>query len=296
MQMNLCFCIDENYVCQLGAVLLSLVDTNSNNCIDIYVMTTKLSDKSKDRLLLTIRDVDNFNLFFVDSTDERVGNLKAGGHISSATYIRFDIPDLLSQLDKVLYLDADLVICDDLTEFWSVNIESYFVAAIENPFFDRYKSLNMKPSSGYFNAGVLLINSKLWREHNVKTQALDFLNKNKEKAIMFDQDALNSVFKGQWLKLPLRWNLQTIYLRRRNDLPLLKSEIKGAFEKPGIVHYSSSSKPWDSLDPHPLNYLFKKYAEIFGSQKKPFTIKKFIRSLGKYCYLKIIYTLQLKFN
>lgn len=289
---KVCFCIDENYVCQLGAVLYSLVETNNHNRVDIYVISSQVSEVAKLRLTDVVKAVDNFSITFVDSKDKEVQSLEAGGHISAATYMRFEVPVLLSELDKVLYLDADLIIADDLGEFWNVDISRSFVGAVENPFFDRYISLGMTHDMGYFNAGVLLMNLTLWREKSIKEQALNFLVSNKIQCLMFDQDALNAVFKGEWTPVNLRWNLQTSYLRGRSRLPRLSSEIKSAYEQPGIVHYSSSSKPWNWLDAHPLRYLYKKNARIFGEAKIHTSLFGHIRAVFKYMYLKAIFFYQ----
>ena len=293
MSINICFCIDENYVCQLGAVLLSLVDSNKQNNVNVFVLSNGVTEQSKQRLAKTIENIESFTINFVDSQDKTVNELEAGGHISSATYIRFEIPTLLTQLDKVFYLDADLVITDDLTEFWNVELEDNYVAAVENPFFDRYKPLGISPQFGYFNAGVLLMNLNRWRESNIKTQAVDFLNKNKTECVMFDQDALNAVFQGKWKKVPLRWNLQTIYLQRKKDLPELKEEITNAYNSPGIIHYSSSSKPWDFLDPHPKSYIFHQYEKLFGKQRRDINFIMRIRSIVKYIFRRACYLYQL---
>ena len=290
---NVCFCIDENYVCQLGAVLGSLVESNHQNNLDIYVLSNGVAKASKSRLATVIDGVDKFSITFVDSQDENVQELEAGGHISAATYIRFEVPSLLSKLDKVLYLDADLVVADDLSEFWNVDVTNHYVAAVENPFFDRYESLGMDAKQGYFNAGVLLMNLNRWRADDVKAKAIDFLKINKRDCLMFDQDALNVVFKGLWLPVSLRWNLQTSYLRGRKRLPKLMGEIKAAYYHPGIVHYSSSSKPWDILDPHPLRFLYEKFESDFGKPKGNNTSLGSIRSLTKWFYLKLVYKYQL---
>ena len=293
MTINVCFCIDENYVCQLGAVLFSLVESNQHNNVDIYVLSNQVTEKSKARLADTVNSIEKFNLTFIDSQDKSVQKLEAGGHISSATYIRFEIPTLLPQINKIFYLDADLVITDDLTEFWETELNGNYVAAVENPFFNRYESLNIERSSGYFNAGVLLMNLIRWREDNIQQKAVNFLNENKVQCVMFDQDALNAVFKGQWVKVPLRWNLQTIYLRRRKDLPLQCNEILTAYKSPGIIHYSSSSKPWDFLDPHPKAHLFDHYAKVFGSSNKRTTLFEKLRRVIRIVYVRCIYLYQL---
>lgn len=292
---NLCFCIDENYATKLAAVLSSLKFSNRENKCCIYVITPGLSDKSQRIVKSSISDVDSFNLYFVESDDSDLNNMKAGGHISSATYIRFDIPRLLPEIDKVLYLDADLVIEDDLTKFWEVDIEGNYFAAIENPFFDRWESLSISREYGYFNAGVLLMNLTKLRHDDIKAQAIKYLSDNKELCKMFDQDALNVVCKGQWVKVDIRWNLQTSYLRKRKSLPeCQQKEVLNALNAPGIIHYSSSSKPWDCLDAHPKSIRFLMHYRNFDNIKCKVGIISLVRLVVRYCYVKLVFVYQLK--
>lgn len=288
---NLCFCIDENYVVMLGAVFESIKVSNAHNDVCIYVLTRGVSGASKERLSNVFSDIKNISVQFVDALDKDVEQLEAGGHISSATYIRFEIPDLLSGVDKVLYLDADLVVVDDLMDFWKVNIEGKFAAAVENPFFDRYQSLGMKEAWGYFNAGVLLINSKQWRDFSVKKRALNFLSQHKSEAIMFDQDALNSVFSGDWVRVDPKWNMQTIMLRRFRELKD-DLQIRSAVKSPKIIHYSTSSKPWYRLDSHPMRNIFLECQDRFvGGRVLVRQKKKLFLVVLSYLYWRIYYTL-----
>lgn len=290
---NLCFCIDENYVVMLGAVFESIKDSNSHNDICIYVLTRGVSSASKKRLSSVFSDIKNISVNFVDALDKDIEKLEAGGHISSATYIRFEIPDLLAGIDKVLYLDADLVVVDDLMGFWQVDIEGKFVAAVENPFFDRYQSLGMNQDWGYFNAGVLLINCKQWRDYSVKKRALAFLAEYKSNALMFDQDALNSVFSGDWVRVDPKWNMQTIMLRRFREL---KDDIKiqSAVNSPKIIHYSTSSKPWYRLDSHPMREIFLDFQDRFvGGRVLVRQKKRLALVVVSYVYWRIYYMLTL---
>lgn len=289
-KINVCFCIDNNYVSQLGAVLHSLTESNLHNNLDIFVIGSDLLEYSKESLSNIIIDVDGFSIKFIDSSDEKLSSLRAGGHISTATFIRFSIPELLGFIDKVIYLDADLIVTDDLTKFWDIDLNNSYVCAIDNPFFNRYESLFMDVAWGYFNAGVMIMNLPQWRKSNIKERAVEFLNRHEDVAIMFDQDALNNIIAGNWIKAPIRWNLQTVFLRRRKELLIKYKDLNESISNPGIVHYSSSSKPWQLLDPHPLRYLYLKNEKKFN--KVPRLYKGIIMSVVRYIYVRAIFIFQ----
>jgi lipopolysaccharide biosynthesis glycosyltransferase len=152
----------------------------------------------------------------------------------------------------------------------------------------------LKEEAGYFNAGVLLINNKLWREFSVKDKCLKFLTLFKTTAVMFDQDALNHVFNGRWLKASIRWNLQTSFLRKYRDFDLeMHKKIIEAVNHPGIIHYSSSSKPWDYFDVHPFRSLFSQQEKKFGVSRKNKSFLLLIRAFAKGIYLSIVFKYQL---
>jgi lipopolysaccharide biosynthesis glycosyltransferase len=293
MKINICFCIDEGYVCQLGAVLLSLIESNQQNNVDIYLILNGVAEESKARLAKTIKNMQKFSMFFFDSQDKSENKLEGIGHISSATFIRFEIPELLANLDKVLYLDSDIIVADDLTDLWNVELKDNYVGAVENPFFSRYEALSLKPGFGYFNAGVLLMNLKRCREGDICNKAATFFSNNRAACLNFDQCALNAVIQGKWKKVVLRWNLQTNYLLRKKELPNLKKEISLAYSSPGIIHYSSSSKPWDFLDPHPKAYVFHKYERQFGKLEEKHDFTNSLRSIIKFLYRRAYYLHQL---
>ena len=87
-RINVCFCIDNNYVSQLGAVLYSLIDSNSMNEVRVYVISSDVLEVSKESLSEIIKKIENFSIEFIDVFDKNLLSLEAGGHISSATFIR----------------------------------------------------------------------------------------------------------------------------------------------------------------------------------------------------------------
>ncbi|TKZ28416.1 glycosyltransferase family 8 protein, partial [Brachyspira catarrhinii] len=184
-------------------------------------------------------------------------------YISIETYFRFFIAELLPQYDKVLYLDADLIIMDDLSKLYNFNIDDYAIGAIQDmnmeisvkhENFITSKNLNIreyvlnilkKESLKYFNAGVLLLNLKKFREDNILNELLEFTEQNSPLEFQ-DQDILNAVLEKRVKYLDSRWNLLKdldFYISYQNDKNRIK-EIKKRFKNPGIIHYIGENKPW----------------------------------------------------
>ena len=118
--------------------------------------------------------------------------------------------------------------------------ENFTLGAITEAGNVDYENLNIKNKNDYFNAGILLIDLDKWRKQDIGRQCFDFIRKNPEKIIVYDQDALNGVFCGNWKKLNDRFNIMT-------------QNKKTVFD-PVIIHYNTWAKPWNYLCNHPQKF------------------------------------------
>jgi lipopolysaccharide biosynthesis glycosyltransferase len=119
-------------------------------------------------------------------------------------------------IDKALYLDVDMLVLADLYDLYKTDISQYILAAVTDPrvkTFDNhwggilnYQSLGLNGLSPYFNTGLLLINTKKWRDSNVTDQIVATINANVKFANYPDQYGLNIVMADKWLKLDDAWN------------------------------------------------------------------------------------------
>ena len=149
--------------------------------------------------------------------------------------------------ERVLYLDTDTLIANSILPLFSLDMKGKAVGAVNENILDsiRYaRRLNYDENKGYFNAGVLLIDLKQWRETNVTKQLIDFCVKNIKHLRLFDQDALNVISQDNKCELPLCYNI--IPANLNSDYyytPEHLDEIKEAVYRPVIIHYASSA-PW----------------------------------------------------
>jgi lipopolysaccharide biosynthesis glycosyltransferase len=142
--------------------------------------------------------------------------------------------------DAVLYLDADLVVVLDMLSLEDFDFEGKALAAVngghikfslENIFFCN--ELAIKPELAVFNSGILLINLKLWREKDIKSQCLAFGSRYPDKLRASDQTILNALFAGNFAYLPGRYNTAWY------------ANINRPINKKAILHFVGSPKPWD---------------------------------------------------
>ena len=114
-------------------------------------------------------------------------------HLSYAAYFRFFIPEVVEE-EKVLYLDSDIVVDGNLTDLFETDLGDCPLAAVR----DDLQQTN-------FNSGVMLINNKYWREHDISTQLFEVADQYHEYEYG-DQGLLNRYFIGQWKELDMDYN------------------------------------------------------------------------------------------
>lgn len=248
---------DNQYALHLAVMLTSLCqNANKNKNLFFYLIHSELSIGNQI-LFKKLCKKYQVNLSFLSINKELFDGVKITAHISEAAYYRILIPHLLpDRIEKVIYLDCDLIIKDDISKLWRVNIPDHFLAAVENPGFKRYDILIPKGAK-YFNSGVLVLNVKKWRENSISDEVLQYIENFPEKIIYWDQDALNAVLYDKWLDLDPKWNQQTNFftLDFSKNNPSM-TPFLDAVHFPSIIHYTGSSKPWHDKNNHPLKYQY----------------------------------------
>ena len=195
----ICFATDDNYVPFLTVALASLLDNASKeNFYKIYVLTSHLSDENINSIKK--HEVENCSIEIVHLTKEldKVQDMfHLRDYYSKETYYRIFIPNLFPQYDKVLYLDCDITVLGDVTELYNTQIHGYYVAAAQEEvmqtfdvfgnYVEQADGINRKE---YFNAGILLINCRRWRNKLIAERFVDLLNRYKFRVVQ-DEDYLN---------------------------------------------------------------------------------------------------------
>ena len=305
--MNIVFSIDEKFVKHCAVTLTSLFQNNKCK-FNIYILNSYLSIHSKN-YLHEICSFNNSQLEFIDSSNIDVSMLPMPEllelkHISIATYFRLFIEKLLPKnIDKVLYLDSDLVIVDSIEYLWEISLDEFAIAAVyqltQRTVSDLVR-LNIPKNKGYFNAGVLLINLKYWRLNSMTDIFNEFIVNNYKLIKYHDQDVMNATLYDVTLELPCTFNYlpnmydkYSIEYQDVEETSVLKSYYSYYIENldenfiPKIIHYAAHPKPWDFFCNHPNSSLYHKYLKLtkFSSFKSNvikifnifyFTARKFI--------------------
>lgn len=252
---NVVLASDDNYAQHVAVVAVSILkNTKFADQLCFFVLSDHISVK---KIKLIKKTVEKFNakIEFIDIGNDKLENIYLSGHVSRAAYFRLMIADLVPKdIEKIIYLDVDLLVCEDIVGLWHVDIGTFPLGAvldygiIASSRMRKQKSMviGLTDNYSYFNSGVLIINVREWRINNYGQKVLEFAQK--EKLPHHDQDALNKIFMNKWYKIPLCWNVipPVFYLFGKI---LFNSKLRDAAvcakAMPAIIHYAGRYKPWE---------------------------------------------------
>lgn len=263
--MNIISVCDDKYAQHLGVMFTSLLENTKAKNVDFYVIDGGISDLNRDKLVTTVKKY-NKNIEFLNVNKEKYSSFALKNNMSHAAYYKLSIPELLpSKCNKVIFLDCDLIVLDDIEDLWQIDVSNHNLAAVLEPEFTRHEELKLDESVSYFNSGVMLINLDLWRKNKISEKAYEYLEENSYNISLHDQDAFNVVLsRYSLLTIPQRWNQRPKYTLK--DFPSVyynEREFKEAVNSPGIVHFAGgNNKPWHYLCDHPNANDYIKYLKM----------------------------------
>jgi lipopolysaccharide biosynthesis glycosyltransferase len=273
--------IPVSFVCDSGYVMPTVVAITSllynkhpDTYYDIYIINADLSEP----------ELAKFHEFRSRTSDvhvikaylEKCKDLPLCSYVPATAYLNFDLPNLISNQDKVLHLDSDVIIQRDLSELFAVNIDDYYagvvkdIGLIDNDF-------NIK---NYFNNGVMLLNLKLMRENDVSSALLN-IAKSGIKLKYMDQDCFNILFEKKVKLLPIKYNCFNEFSQRIKNkyahdyinkcFETNYSSLDNLTKDSCIIHFAGSDKPWiyyDCASASRWDKYFKKSSFNFNKLKR----------------------------
>lgn len=207
------------------------------------------------------------DISFIEIEDRRLKGLPLRGFTLKATWYRIFAPELMSELDRVIYLDSDALVLDALVPLWTMKLRDNLVAAVTNIFQEdwigRARQLRIRPSR-YFNAGVLVMNLDQMRREDSTAKLLAHGRANARSLTLRDQDTLNVVLGESRLDLHPRWNCMNSILRFPVAEEVFGSQaVAEARTDPAIRHFEGPSvnKPWHRDCTRDMRDLYAEYRE-----------------------------------
>ena len=267
---NILVTLNQFYIEPLRVMLCSLCESNPENKFRVFVVHSSLKEKDFIRIRSAVSG-DRCEIVDTYVPYERFPDLPSSKRWpKEACYRIFAAHILPEDLDRVLYLDPDTVVINNLGKFYTIDFENNLFAACTHMFEPMQiicrARLNMAQKSVYINSGVMLINLEKFRKEQKTEQIYDYVKNNRKRIYLFDQDILNGLYHGKTLAVnPLLYNLDERYFKLHNMNPYSKTnriDYNWVRENTVIIHFSSKKKPW-----HPGykgefgNLFYKKFAE-----------------------------------
>jgi len=252
---------DQHYLEPAVAMIRSL--GRSNPTTSLTILSIDLSLRQKHWLA----DQSEISLRFYDITIRT--DVGIGLWFTPAVYARFQGAEILGD-DRLLYIDPDTLIMDDLTPLAEIDLGASPIAGVPSiatptigsPLGIRdAENLGLDPTAPYISAGVLLMDRRHWLSGPYRDRLWSYAQ-SRPKISMADQECLNYALAGDWHRIHLRWNMETglrepmglhrYMMARYYD----RTEITEALSDPAIIHYNGPQKPWRSESSDPWTRLW----------------------------------------
>ena len=258
---------DDNYIPQMAALMASILENAlPEDNIHFYIVDGGIKSENIAKLS-SLQSIKQFQLDICTPDNSKYSSLYSGNW-GVCTYYRLDIPNLFPEVDRMIYLDCDMIVRRSLSELWNSDLEGKAIGvspdSTELPGSRQFGPDRLGIDNIYFNAGMILMDLKQIRQNRLFEKATEWLYNNPEKILLVDQDALNIVFKNDKKILPRIWNSPPNYYRYYfRDYYKNEPDFEESLENPAIVHYLGSSlRPWDYMYCEKWGDVFWKYVKM----------------------------------
>ena len=246
--MNLLITIDKNYLSQVKIMLHSVRWANPGVELQVYLLHSSLSPAHCKELknFLLRQDI---QLHSIEINDQELDNAPVTSRYPKEMYYRiFAARYLPSNIDRVLYLDPDLVVINSLEQLYQTPMEGYYFAAATHVkgFFRKLNQLRLEEyeDGPYINSGVMLMNLTLLRKKQNFSTVIHFLEKHQTGLLLPDQDLLSGLYGPHILLLDeYRYNMTERLFFFRPEAEAFW-DLDWVRQNSAIIHYCGRNKPW----------------------------------------------------
>jgi len=261
-QINVLACANRAYMQHLGVMLTSLLSNNPGRPFHIVVVTGNGADGEGEKLRATLARFPGARLSMRGFKPDPTLDLPTPASYTADIYTRLWVQDFFGpEVDRVLYLDCDMVVVGDIGALWSEDLGGKLLGAVDIPGATRPAELGMPQGYGYFNSGLLLFDLARWRGDGALQRVLDLIRARGPSFADPDQDALNLCFYADRRALDYKWNVTTPFYKPSHDLRLSPAEVEAVQREARIIHFNGISRPWSYHSRHPRKPDYYRYLE-----------------------------------
>lgn len=278
--MNVFYFTSDLYVSVVATSIISLMENNKTaKSIHFYVIDDGIEGNKKDKLAALVKTYGR-KITFIHAPDpsELFDFPFKSRYQMGHSYVRMAVGTLLpTNVDRILCLDSDTLVLDDLSALWDLDLKDNIMAGVADCMnLKAYKKqFGLLGNEFYCNAGVFLIDLKKWREQNIEEKIKRIIKEKNGNVFFFEQTLMNYACKGKIYKLSPQYNSYTLLyafsyknlLRwRKPTIFYTENEVEKAKENPMIVHFTRNfymlSRPWIKKCDHPLTKTYVKYKKL----------------------------------
>ena len=268
---NIAFAADRAYLPHTAAMLASLLEhADTTRQLNLFFLHSNIEPADRALLHEVLTPRPHARLYEINAGMTFEDSYRSASRApSNSTYNRFLLFDLLPDLERLLYVDVDMIFCGDVAEIWDTDIGEAPLAAVTDhimtrtltgptptidanvPDLYRYQhdqlGLSDADIARYFNAGLLLLN---FRAMDLPQVGADLMEMAQSGRYLFrDQDIMNAYFKGRTATLDARYNVFNTMLEGYARVPRAgHAEAMIARRDPLIIHYAAGDyKPWNGV-------------------------------------------------
>ncbi|MCD8035773.1 MAG: glycosyltransferase family 8 protein [Clostridiales bacterium] len=266
--MNLMFTLDSNYITQLRYCLLSIIRFPVSEGYDVYILVQERTLEF-DRLKEEFEKNENVRIHLLEVNETLFASFPEIARYTRVVYYRIFAASILpSNMDRVLYLDPDIIVIKPLDELYNMDFNgNYYIACSHTKEIlteiNRVR-LGIKNNVPYINTGVMVMNLELLRKEQTTKEIIEYVNKHGKSFILPDQDVITAVY-GEKVKLAdtMKYNLSD-RLITMNNLNIIENEfidMDWVKKNAVIIHYYGDNKPWKENYRGILNVFYNEIAE-----------------------------------
>ena len=251
---------DDNYVMPtIVSINSAIMNKNESSIYKIFIIGVSINEENKKIIDEFIsKNINDKTYIEILHFNQAYGFVKNNHpYVTSAIIYKFDIANILSDFDKVLYLDCDTIVLKDLAELFNIDINDYYAAVVKDYYIMEILKYNEKIGiKDYFNAGVKLLNTKLLRIEKMKEKLLEHLINN-ENQLFFEQCTFNHLFIGKIKFIHPKYNY-IIDTMQQVDTKILSEFYEADINEPIVIMHLAGPKPFSKDMPY-INYFYNFY-------------------------------------
>lgn len=274
--MNILYASNNKFISIMLTSIVSLLE-NTEQKISLYIIDDDISEKNKNIIKKKVYEYKYVqNLIFIDASNcinRMRGKIRTSNEWPMVAFVRLYLTELLpNDIEKILYMDCDTIICDDICDLWNEDITEYNVAGVLDCMDDNYKEkIGLGIGHLYINSGVLLFNLNKLRDINIEKEFVDLVNKRGSCFKYPDQDVINVVMRDSIKVLPMKYNVvsqclgfkyEEYVIYRNSSNYYTKKEYDESKSEHTILHMTGGfmyARPWYYNSKYPYKDIFSEY-------------------------------------